>query len=79
MVGVTRQESKQQSSPAARRVPAAQLKDRVQKLAGVIAQEPLPAVRGVKEYAGTAFDMPLAGAIDFAKNLHAVVGSSSEQ
>jgi enoyl-CoA hydratase len=58
--------------------PAAQLEQAVLKLTAAIVQAPQPALLGVKEYARTAFDMPLPGAIDYAKNLHAVINSSSE-
>jgi enoyl-CoA hydratase len=59
-------------------VPAAQLEDAVQKLTAAILKAPGPAIRGVKEYARTAFNMSTEGAIDFARNIHAVVNSSSE-
>ncbi len=59
-------------------VPAAQLEPAVQKLTATILKEPLPAVLGVKEYTRTAFNMPLPGAVDYARNLHAVINSSSE-
>jgi enoyl-CoA hydratase len=59
-------------------VPAAQLDDAVQKLTTALQKAPIPAIRAVKEYARTAFSMPLPGAVDFARNLHAVINSSSE-
>jgi enoyl-CoA hydratase len=59
-------------------VPAAQLNEAVEKLTGTILKTPMAAVLGVKEYARTAFDMPTAGAVDFARNIHAVINSSSE-
>ena len=59
-------------------VPAAQLEDKVQKLVAAILKAPPPAIRGVKEYARTAFSMHTEGAVDFARNIHAVVNSSSE-
>jgi enoyl-CoA hydratase len=58
--------------------PAAQLEQAVQKLTAAIVKAPHPALLGLKEYARTAFDMPVPGAIDFARNLHAVINSSSE-
>ena len=39
---------------------------------------PQPAQTGVKEYLRTAGDMHVAGAVDFARNIHAVVNSSSK-
>ena len=59
-------------------VPAAQLEDKVQKLVAAILKAPPPAIRGVKEYARTAFSMHTEGAVDFARNIHAVINSSSE-
>ncbi|HUK60675.1 MAG TPA: enoyl-CoA hydratase/isomerase family protein [Stellaceae bacterium] len=59
-------------------VPAAALEDTVQKLKAAILKAPMPAVRGVKEYARTAFTMSTEGAVDFARNIHAVINSSSE-
>jgi enoyl-CoA hydratase len=59
-------------------VPAAQLEESVQKLTAAILKAPPPAIRGVKEYARTAFSMHTEGAVDFARNIHAVINSSSE-
>jgi enoyl-CoA hydratase len=59
-------------------VPAAGLEDAVQKLKAAILKAPPPAIRGVKEYAKTAFTMSTEGAVDFARNIHAVINSSSE-
>jgi enoyl-CoA hydratase len=59
-------------------VPAAQLEESVQTLVAAILKAPGPAVRGVKEYARTAFSMHTEGAVDFARNIHAVINSSSE-
>ena len=59
-------------------VPAGQLDDAVAKLTAAILKAPPPAIRGVKEYAKTAFSMPTEGAIDYARNIHAVINSSSE-
>jgi enoyl-CoA hydratase len=59
-------------------VPAAALEDAVQKLKAAILKAPPPAIRGVKEYARTAFTMSTEGAIDYARNIHAVINSSSE-
>jgi enoyl-CoA hydratase len=59
-------------------VPAAQLEESVQKLTAAILKAPPPAIRGVKEYVRTAFSMHTEGAVDFARNIHAVINSSSE-
>ena len=42
-----------------------------------LAKAPRPATLAVKEYARAALSMDLQGAIDFARNLHATVNSSS--
>ncbi len=39
---------------------------------------PSPALEGVKEYLRTAMQMDVQGAVDFARNLHATINSSSE-
>jgi hypothetical protein len=39
---------------------------------------PRLAILGVKEYVKTAPDMAVYGAVEFARNLHATVNSSSE-
>ncbi len=59
-------------------VPAAGLEDAVAKLKAAILKAPPPAIRGVKEYAKTAFTMSTEGAVDYARNIHAVINSSSE-
>ena len=43
-----------------------------------LAATPQPAQTGVKEFLRTAGDMHVAGAVDFARNIHAVVNSSSK-
>lgn len=43
-----------------------------------ILKAPVPATEGVKEYVRTAFGMPISGAVDYARNLHATINSSSE-
>ena len=50
----------------------------MQKLTAAILKAPAPAIHGVKEYARTAFYMSTEGAIDYARNIHAVINSSSE-
>jgi len=54
------------------------LEGAVATLRGRLAKTPKPALRAVKEYARSAFDMGTAGAVDFARNLHATINSSSE-
>ena len=39
---------------------------------------PRPARTGCKDYARAALDMDVAGAIEFARSIHAVINSSSE-
>lgn len=39
---------------------------------------PSPALEGVKEYLRSAMGMDIHGAVDFARNLHATINSSSE-
>jgi len=43
-----------------------------------LARAPRPALLGLKEYAGSASRMDAQGAINFARNLHATVNTSSE-
>lgn len=59
-------------------VPAAQLDGAVAKLCERLANTPQPALRGVKEYVRSGPSMDTQGAVDFARNLHAVVNSSSK-
>lgn len=58
--------------------PGNKLEEAVSQLTTALQKAPLPGICGVKEYARTAFDMPIAGAVDFARSLHAVINSSSE-
>jgi enoyl-CoA hydratase len=59
-------------------VPAAGLDDAVAALCAGMLKAPLPALLAVKEFARSAPKMDVQGAVDFARNLHAVVNSSSE-
>jgi len=59
-------------------VPAADLEGQVQTLSAALLNAPRPAVLGAKEYARSAFTMDIHGAVDFARNLHATINSSSE-
>ena len=45
---------------------------------GTLAATPQPAQTGVKDYLKTAADMAIAGAVDYARNIHAVINSSSK-
>jgi enoyl-CoA hydratase len=46
-------------------------------VAGIL-QAPGVAVQGVKEFSRVAYDMPIAGAVDYARNLHALINTASE-
>jgi len=59
-------------------VPAAELDEAVRTLCAALVKAPRPATLAVKEYAQVALSMDLQGAIDFARNLHATINSSSE-
>ena len=58
--------------------PAAGLEEAVTDLVALLDATPEIALQGVKEYLNAAYDMPIAGAVDFARNLHATINSSSE-
>ena len=57
--------------------PAAQLEQAVDTLVAALLKAAPPATLAVKEYARVALSMDLQGAVDFARNLHAAVNSSS--
>ena len=57
-------------------VPEAQLDDTVETLCRNILKAPLPATEAVKEYLRSAPDMATAGAVEFARNLHATINAS---
>ena len=59
-------------------VPAAQLDAKVEEVCAAILRAPPIATEGVKEYVSRAMDMDTASAVDFARNLHAVLNSSRE-
>ena len=48
------------------------------RLLATMQKAPKPGVRGVKEFARVAFDLPVPGAVDFARNLHATLNTSPE-
>jgi enoyl-CoA hydratase/carnithine racemase len=58
--------------------PAAELDGAVEALCAQIMRAPRPARVGCKDYARTALDMDVTGAIDYARSIHAVINSSSE-
>src|ERR1700730_10277704 len=59
-------------------VPRAELEDAVRMLCANILQAPAVATEGVKDYLRRAITMDVPSAVDYARNLHAVVNSSSE-
>ena len=59
-------------------VPLAQLGAKVEEACAAILKAPAIATEGVKEYLSRAMDMDTASAVDFARNLHAVLNSSRE-
>lgn len=48
----------------------------IDALCASILKAPAVAIRGVKEYMRSAADLPIEGAVDYARNLHAVINSS---
>lgn len=57
--------------------PLAELDAEVDKFLAALKKAPMPAVMAVKEYARIAFSTDIRTAIDFARNLHANVNTSS--
>ncbi len=58
--------------------PAAKLDAAADAFVASILKAPPIAARGVKEFTRVAYDMPIAGAVDYARNLHALLNASSE-
>jgi enoyl-CoA hydratase/carnithine racemase len=58
--------------------PAAELDTAVEALCAQIMRAPRPARVGCKDYARAALDMDVAGAVEYARSIHAVINSSSE-
>jgi enoyl-CoA hydratase len=58
--------------------PAGKLDETLASITAPMLKAPRIARLSVKEYLRTAFDLPLAGAVDFARNIHATINSSSE-
>lgn len=59
-------------------VPAAKLDEAVETLCAALLKSPPPATLAVKEYAKSALSMDLQAAVDFARNLHVTINTSSE-
>ena len=59
-------------------VPAKQLDAHVDKLVKAMLIAPSISLRAAKEYIRTGPDMPVAGAVEYARNLHAVINSAAE-
>ncbi len=59
-------------------VPAEKLDASIVVLCKTMLAAPAPATNGVKDYLRRAMTMDVPSAVDFARNLHAVVNSSSE-
>jgi enoyl-CoA hydratase/carnithine racemase len=58
--------------------PGSRLESAIDQITAQILKAPQPAVLAIKEYARAACEMNIAGAVEYARNLHAVVNSSSE-
>ncbi len=59
-------------------VPHAGLDETVDKLCGMILKAPRSATEAVKDYLRAAPDMAIAGAVDYARNLHSTINSAIE-
>ncbi len=59
-------------------VPAARLDEHVEKLIKTMMKAPRISLTSAKEYIRSAPDMPTAGAIEYARNLHATINSAAE-
>ena len=59
-------------------VPAAGLDAAVAELVAIFEATPSIAMASVKEYLNAAYDMPIKGAVDFARNVHAVINAAPE-
>jgi len=58
--------------------PAAQLDAQVDKLTAAMLKAPRISLTSAKEYIRTGPDMPVAGAVEYARNLHATINSAEE-
>jgi enoyl-CoA hydratase len=59
-------------------VPADRLEATVAELIALFEGTPSIAIASVKEYINAAYDMPIKGAVDFARNLHATINAAPE-
>jgi enoyl-CoA hydratase/carnithine racemase len=59
-------------------VPAAKLDATVERLIAAMLKAPKISLTGAKEYIRTAPDMPVHGAVEYARNLHATINSAAE-
>ncbi len=59
-------------------VPATQLDSHVDKLTAAMLKAPRISLTSAKEYIRTGPDMPVAGAVEYARNLHATINSAEE-
>jgi enoyl-CoA hydratase len=59
-------------------VPRGEAESALDSVCQSIINAPPPATEAVKEYLRTAMQMDVQGAVDFARNLHATINSSSE-
>jgi enoyl-CoA hydratase len=59
-------------------VPAAELDAAAEKLVASMLKAPSISLRSAKEYIRAAPDMPVAGAVEYARNLHATINSAAE-
>jgi enoyl-CoA hydratase len=58
--------------------PAGKLDAAVDGFVAAVLKAPPIAVAGVKEFTRVAYDMPTPGAVDYARNLHSLLNTSSE-
>ena len=58
--------------------PAAELDAAVETLCAQIMRAPRPARVGCKDYARSALDMDITGAVEYARSIHAVINSSMQ-
>ena len=66
------------ASPISDVVPAAQLDSHVDKLTSAMLKAPRISLTSAKEYVRTGPDMSTAGAVEYARNLHAVINAADE-
>jgi enoyl-CoA hydratase len=59
-------------------VPAGKLDTHVDRLIAAMLKAPSISLTSAKEYIRSAPDMPVAGAIEYARNLHATINSAAE-